>query len=61
MHETTVQLQVPINVPERVLPVTVVQMCIAAEHLLDDASDIGMEIGRKAGRFANPVVLLAGE
>lgn len=61
MHETAVQLQVPIDVPERVLPVTVIQMCIAAEHLLDNASDVGMEIGRKAGGFADPVVLLARE
>ena len=48
MDETAVQLQVPVDVPKWIFPVTVVEMCIAAEHLLDDASDVGVEIGWKA-------------
>lgn len=61
MHETAIQLKMPIDVPEWVLPVSVVQVRIAAEHLLDDASDVGVEVGGKARGFANPVVVLAGE
>lgn len=58
VHETTVQLQVSVDVPERVLPMTVVQVGVAAEHLLDDASDIGVEVGWETGGFADPIVLL---
>ena len=61
VHETAVQLQVPIDVPEWILPVTVVQVRIAAEHLLDDASDVGVEVGGEAGGFADPVILFAGK
>ncbi len=61
MYEAAVQLQVPIDVPKWVLPMTVVEVRIAAEHLLDDASYVGVEVWGKAGGFANPVVVLAGE
>ena len=61
MHETAVQFQMPVDVPERILPVTVVQMRIAAKHLLDDASHVRVEVGWEAGRFTNPVVLLGGK
>lgn len=36
-------------------------MPIAAEHLLDDATDVGWEAWGKAGGFANPIAELAGE
>lgn len=49
MHKTTVQLQMPVDVPEWILPMAMVQMRIAAKHLLDDASDVRVEIAGEAG------------
>ena len=40
VDEAAVQFQVSIDVPEWVVPVIVVQVSIASEHLLDDALDI---------------------
>lgn len=48
MHETTVQFQMAIDVPERIVPVVVVQMSIASEHLFDDALDILVIVLREA-------------
>jgi hypothetical protein len=59
MYEAAIELQVPIDVPEWVLPMTVVEVRIATKHLLDDASDVRVEIGGEAGGFADPVILLA--
>lgn len=56
MHKAAVQLQVAIDVPERVVPVAVVKMSIAAEHLLDDALDVLMKVRRKVGWFTNPIL-----
>ena len=40
VDEAAVQFQVSIDVPEWVVPVIVVQVSIASEHLLDNALDI---------------------
>jgi hypothetical protein len=61
VHEAAVELQVAIDVPERIVPVTVVEMGVTSEHLLDDALDILVEIRREAGGFADPVLVTAGE
>ena len=44
VDETAVQLQMPVDVPEWIVPVAVVQMSIAAEHLLDDGFDVLVEV-----------------
>lgn len=44
-----------VDVPEGVVPVAVVQVCVAAEHLLDDALDIGVVVGGEAAGLADPV------
>ena len=36
VHEAAIQLQVSIDVPEGVVPVAVIEMGVASEHLLDD-------------------------
>ena len=61
MHKATIQLEMAIDVPEGIVPVAMIQMCIAAEHLLYDALDVLVEVLRKAGRFANPVTVGARE
>lgn len=61
VHKTAVEFQVTVDVPERILPVPVVQVRVAAEHLLDDAFDISGEVGREARGLASPVALLASE
>jgi len=58
MHEAAVELEMSIDVPEWVVPMIVVKMSIASEHLLDDAFDICVVMCRKAGGFADPVVLI---
>jgi len=40
VDEAAVQFQVSIDVPEWAVPVVVVQVSIASEHLLDDTLDI---------------------
>lgn len=57
MNEATVQLQVSVDVPEWVVPMVVVEMCIAAKHLFDDAFDILVVLLREAGCLADPVIL----
>jgi len=59
MYKATVQLEVSIDVPERVVPVVVVEMSIASEHLLDYALDVLMVMLWEAGRLANPVARYA--
>ena len=56
VHKARVQLQVSVDVPEWVVPVTVVQMSVAAEHLLDDALDVGVIICWEPARLADPIV-----
>ena len=56
VHKARVQLQVSVDVPEWVVPVTVVQMSVAAEHLLDDALDIRVVVCWEAARLADPVI-----
>jgi hypothetical protein len=36
----------------------VVEVGIASKHLLDDTLDIGVVVGRKAGSFADPLILV---
>lgn len=55
MNEAAIQLEVSVDVPERVVPVAVVEMGIAAEHLLDDALAVLVEVLREAARSADPV------
>jgi hypothetical protein len=55
VDEAAVQLEVAVDVPERVVPVAVVEVSIAAEHLLDDALDVLVEILWEPGRLANPL------
>ena len=61
VHETAVQLEVSIDVPEGMVPMAVVQVSIAAEHLLDDGFDILVVIRREARSLADPVVVRACE
>jgi hypothetical protein len=61
MHETAVQLQMAIDMPKRTFPMTVVKMGIAAEHLLNDTSNVGVKVRGKARGFADPVIVLTGE
>ena len=55
MYEAAVELQMSVDMPERIVPVTVVQMSITPEHLFDDAFHISVEMWRKARSFAYPV------
>ena len=47
MYEAAVELQVAIDVPKRIVPMVVVEMGIASEHLLDNALDIRVVVWRK--------------
>lgn len=47
MNEAHVEDLVLVDVVERILPVTVVQMAVAAEHLLHDALAVLVERGRE--------------
>ena len=58
MHEAAVELQMAVDVPKRVVPMIVVQMGVAPEHLLDDALHVRMVVWRESRRFTNPVVLV---
>lgn len=59
MYKARVELEMSIDVPKGIVPVIVVQVCIASEHLFYDALNIVVEIGIEAGRSADPVVLHA--
>ena len=50
-----------IDMPERMVPMAVVEVGVTAEHLLDDGFDVLVVIWRKAGSLANPVVIRASE
>ena len=54
VYEAAVELQMPIDVPEWIVPVAVIKMSIASEHLLDDALDVGVVVRWKARGFADP-------
>lgn len=56
VHEAHVQDVVLVDVPEWVQPVSMVQVCIAAEHLLHDTLAVLVESLREATRLANPLV-----
>lgn len=58
VDKTAVQFEVAVNVPEWIVPVTVVQVSIASEHLLDDALDVLVIVLRKSRRLADPLVLI---
>lgn len=49
MHETAVQLQVAVDMPKRILPMAVVEVGVAAEHLFDYATNVGVKVGRESG------------
>lgn len=57
VDETTVQLQVTVDVPEWAVPVAMVEMSIAAEHLLDDTLHILVIVLRESSSFADPIIL----
>jgi len=46
-------------VPERVVPVIMVEVSVATEHLLNDGLDVGEVVRGKAGALADPVVVEA--
>ena len=58
MYEAAVELQVAIDVPKRIVPMVVVEVGIASEHLLDDALDIRVVVWRETRRFAHPLILV---
>ena len=59
MNEATVEFQVSVDMPERIVPVTMVEMGIASEHLLDDGLDVLLEVEGKSRGFANPLIWVA--
>ena len=56
VHEATVQLQMAVDVPKWIVPVIVVQVCVAAEHLLYDRFDVCVIIWWEARGLTDPVV-----
>lgn len=56
MNKTAVQFQMSTKVPEWIVIVIVIQMSITSEHLLDNSSDVVVEVLMKAGGFAYPIV-----
>ena len=58
MHKATVELEMAVEVPKWIVPVVVVEVGIASKHLLDDTLDVGVVVGRKAGSFADPLILV---
>ena len=61
VHETAVQFEMSIDVPEGMVPVAVVQVSVAAEHLLNNGLNILVVIRREARSLADPVVVCACE
>ena len=61
VNETTVQFQMTVDVPERIIPVIVVEVSVATEHLFDDGFEVLVIVLGKAGCFANPIIVGAGE
>jgi len=60
VNETHVQDVVLVDVPEGVEPMGMVQMGIAAEHLLHDSLAILVESLRETARLANPIIWVGG-
>ena len=52
VHKTRIEFEVAVDVPKGVVPVVVVEMGVAAEHLLDDGLHVGVVGGREAGGAA---------
>ena len=52
VDKTRVEFEVAVNVPEGIVPVVVVEVGVAAEHLLDDGFHVGVVGGREAGGAA---------
>lgn len=44
VDKAAVEVKVAVDVPERMIPVAMVQMSVASEHLLDDTLDILVEV-----------------
>lgn len=55
VHKGGVEVAVRADVPERMLPVRVIQVCVDAEHLTEDCLDVSEEGFRESGRLAHPV------
>ena len=49
VNETAVEFEVAIDMPEGIGPMTVVEVGVAAEHLLDDALDVLVVVLWEAG------------
>lgn len=56
MDETHVEDVMFVNMPERVEPMSVVEMCVATEHLLHNALAVLVESLVKTTGFANPIL-----
>lgn len=51
-----------VNVPERVVPMVMIQVGITPEHLFDNRFDVCVEVGWETTRFADPcIILCAGQ
>lgn len=61
VDEAAVQLEVSIDMPKWMVPVTMIQVSITAEHLLDDGFHVLVVIWWEARCLADPVVVCAGE
>lgn len=57
MDEAAIQLQMAVDMPERVVPVVVIEMSIATEHLLDNRFAVLLVILWKARCFTDPVFM----
>lgn len=55
MDETSVELFVCVDIPERIQPVAVVDMRVASHHLAVDAFDVALEGLREPGGFSEPL------
>lgn len=60
VHETHVQHFVAVDMPERIKPVSMVQVSVATEHLLHNPLTILVEGRRKPAGFANPILTSKG-
>ena len=56
VNKAAVEFEVSVDMPEWVVPVAVVQVGVASEHLLDDALHILVEILGEIGWLADPVL-----
>ena len=61
MNEATVKFQVSIDMPKGIVPMTMIKMGIASEHLLDDRLDVLLKVEGKPRAFADPLVWVASE